>query len=428
MSEGNSSITPAAPSSEGARVSPEESSLFYQDTQAPEPVAKVRPASRNSFEDLLEDYGIDPLTGADIASKVPTEVREKVNGKTGPSLGKEESLLNEAASEVRDVEERANQALKDQKQEEGKGKDLLKFTDGQQDIEISQDAKIDIQVGDKNLPVPLKQLVATFSKQEEFNRNADARVHYITHKEKQHAADVVKTRDYFTKISEAASSGDPTQAIKVMAEMAGKDPVVFEREYLDNLEQTFEVWTQMDPQQKNNYMLERQAEFYKQKYTKMEEAQKSAVDRQQLATEVDGLKQIFGLSDDQLRGYYQEMVEEGYDPKEITPNHLKGYLLTNIHYIKVCEGIKQVDERLLDNEKLIDGISELTAKDFTLTPDDIAEIVREAIRMPSEKVQNLNQKIQSSPGLRNQVGHVSSNKTESDYSDLDDYFLNGRRG
>jgi len=187
---------------------------------------------KTTVDDLLSAYDEDAKTAEEV------EVKEE-KAPPAKARGKEENLLNKAAETVKEAEKEANEELKAKKETEEQAKKAYKAQHNDLEIEIPEEAVIPQEINGKEVPVKVKDAVKAFVAQEEFNRAANARVHQITHRERAHADEVGKIQNYFKQIVDTANQGDFTAAMKVVAEMAGQDPVDYEQKQLEQLSEVF---------------------------------------------------------------------------------------------------------------------------------------------------------------------------------------------
>lgn len=380
--------------------------------------------SKMSVDDLLQAYGEEE---AAAATKEPQADPDKaLEERKEKARGKEENLLNEAAEKVKESEKEANAELKAQKEAEEQDKKSFKAQHGDIELDIPEEAVITQEINGKEVPVKVKDAVKAFLGQEEFNRAANARIHQITHRERAHKQEVSGIQGYFKQIVDAGNQGDFTAAMKVIAEMSGQDPVEYEQKQLDQLSEVLSAYTQMDPSQRAAYFAERRAEYLQGQLNKQKEQQTLQQRQQSFIQGVEQVRNQYGLAENEMKIFIEEMLEEGIPMEKITPESINGYIYTNVQYAKIMEGIRGVDEKLLQNEKLVDYICQLTANEKDWTIEDITDVVRSAISEPSPAVQTLSQKVTKTPSLRSQFDHVSSKKPEAKDDDLDNFFIRRR--
>lgn len=380
-------------------------------TAQPTTVQKV------DFDDLMDMYDDEPAATPEVKAEEPEGAK---------AAGKEQNLLNDAAQTVKKIEEKVNEEHKKTQEAEAAEKEAFEAKHGDEAIKVPYEAVITGKINGKDVPVKVADAVNAYLGQETFNRNANARMHQIAHKEQTFSQDVQKTQSFFKSISDAAAQGDFLSAMNVIAEMTKQDPVDFEKKQLEVLSKVLEAYTQMDEPQRDRYFAERKAEYFQKKLAERDEVQTRQQKSQEFVGAVEKIRSSYGLSEEQMGTFINEMLEEGVPKDKITPQSINQYLYTNMHYHRVWEGIKAVDEGLLQNDALFDQIAAMTFEEKDWTVEDISDVVRAIKSKPTSAVENLGRKVAKSPALRSQFGHVSSAKPVAEDDELESFFVKRR--
>lgn len=375
-------------------------SIFDDDFGAAPQVAETKPvpvAAKFDTDEALDLYAKEAIEDA------------KLNLRTDSAIGQEQNLLNEAAKTVKAEEKQVNDEIKAEQAKIAEGKETVKADlDGQQ-FEVPADAVVDVSVNGKTVPVKVRDALKAYSGQQEFNRNADARVHQITKRERELVESKNSINNYFTDIINKAAEGDIFGIFEKAALAKGQDPVELEKKILQDITEVVHVYTKLTPEQQQAYFAERRAEHYKRQL----DASRSDAERAQRGREfhaaVEKVQQSWGLNQDEMGQFIQEMLDEGVSADKITPQALNGYIYANVHHMRVMEGISKVDKSLAQNDRFVEYISNITANETTFTIDDIAEVVQSALQQPPKAVQNLSQKVLENKTLRSQLEHGNSN-------------------
>lgn len=397
-------------------------------------------APKISFDELFEMHGLEDTQGEeesvfdeDVKSAVTKAVEDKVlDGRTDPASGKEQNLLNEGAEKAK--EEIAEEQEKVQKDVDAEAR-VLRARVGEEEITVPEDAVFTTMVNGREVEVQLPKAIQAFAEQEQFNRNATARIGKIKDLEGKFANEVQTVRTRLDQIADSAAQGDMMGAIKLISELSKRDVVEVEKEILGNMHRVFNAWTQMDEVQREKYFAERRAEYFKGKLEKQTQEQEYQKALEQTQAEVGGFCEKLGLSNDQFFGVFNVMAQNEVGPgkmfksaEDIQPIDVAAYVAKATHELKVDEAIKQAAPRQKGDFAFRDHILEMTRQAPDFSVEDIADVIRIALNTPTPAVQTLSEKVLKTPGLKKQFApRVSSTKGETDDSELVDFFLPSRR-
>lgn len=259
-------------------------------------------------------------------------------------------------------------------------------------------------INGKQVEFKIKDAVDAFVQKEEFNRQMSRRVNEVAHREQRWTQDQNKFKETIGKVIGVAQQGDFVSAVRALAKLAfngtGSDVVEFEKQYFSQLDKVGEVYSKMTPQERETYFAKRSAAESKSRADALEEEKTVNTEKSQLQESVASLQKQYGLKDEEFWGNYKvlEETQVGKDKAFKTPHEIKTedvirFSLRVRHEEKVVEAGKKVG---IDDDAILDGISEITSKMPDLTADDIVKIIETsgiAKNAKPEAVENLNRKV-----------------------------------
>lgn len=361
-----------------------------------------------SADDLLEMYEAeDAKTEATKSSETKNlTVNDAIKASEKPAFDSDSSLEDK---------EKSGEAKPEVEDKTPK----LKAKHGDVELDIPEDAVLEAEVDGKKVPFKVKDALRAVAAQAEFNRAADRRLSYIATREQKFVGEFTKAQDTFKNIADLAAQGDHLAGLRLLAEFAGKDPVAYERETLENLDRAAQTLKQMTPEQRESFYAKRKAEFLENKLNTVEKERAFSLEVQQLQQKVLHLSKENGIDVKEFYEYAADLKESGVfkDPNDITPEHVLQYHQDVAHIRKVDEAIRGAAPGMVNNEQFQDYIFKLTRQEGWST-EDIKDVVRRAIRPNEQLVENLKPK---SPAQAN------SNDSASSVDELDDFFIKPRR-
>lgn len=385
-----------------------------------------------SADDLLDMYDEEPRKEAEEVSK---EVSKQA--KIAQELPKKlvaDKVVKSLESKG-DTDEEASESSSAESESEGKEQEeevenleakvpvpSFKAKVGDTELEIPEEATITHAVNGKPFQIKVKDAVKALVGQEEWNRKLDQRVSHLNNKEKEHFGAIERIKTTFKEVAEKAETGDHMSAIKLLAQMAGKDPVEYEQAVLSKLTRLGEVYGKMSEEQRKLYFAERKAEQLSKDKQALESERQRSLESQQVYNKVMTLCKQHNLSEDQFRSYMEELVTDfDMKPEEMVPEDVITHHLETTHAKKVGSAIGKVDPKLADDDSFVEQILLNTKDSPEFTVDDIADIVREVKSVESKSVENLKRKVEKAGqvGFRAQPTKGSSDGKKAN-SDVDE--------
>ncbi len=393
------------------------------------PLAKKTTADDllNMYEQEGQEESSEINKEADKQAKIQQEIPKKILAdKLVKNLEKaEESLTPSDETPLGEqVEEPTQSEIK-----------AFKAKHGDIELDIPEEAVIPVKVNNKDVSLKVKDAVAAFVRQDEFNRNMDRRVSTVTQKERRLEQELGSIKEKAESVVKLAAQGDFFPGVRALAKMAGitsnSDVVELERAMLDNLEDLRKVWSDMNPEQRNAHLANRRAEEAQKELENERAKIRKVDDESQLMSKIQHVTSQAGMDESQFWGSFKELVDNAVgegklfsDPREITPEHVVNFHRQVETVTKVDQALRMVEPELI-NQPIADEVIKLVlASDEDMSAEDIAQVVREARNAPSSTVENLNRKVEQaySKGLRTQLKQVSSTqKAESKQLDEEMY-------
>ncbi len=409
------------------------------DTSSQIPSSVVAPPPRQtSADDLLSMYDEEVATKeaeindevekqAEVAERLPKKIVTKALEKKINEREETEALPSDNSL---DNKEKEGEESQESEKPELTFKSI-KAKHGDSDLDIPEEAQVTLNINGKDVSVKVKDALDVYQGLESRTRKLDQKTSWVDNREKKLQAEYKTVQDRFQVVSELAAQGDHVLAIRTLAEMAGKDPVEYEKSVLETLHKVVETFSNMTDEQKRAYFAERKNEFLQKK---LEETKtKTTYDQklQELQFKVDSFSKELGLSKDDFFSFYKELAEANVFPsaEEIQPEQVVEYVQAIRHVKKVDSAIKQVNPELLKDERFVDWIIQSTKDEADWSASDIAKIVKDALGPDSASIESLNRKVQkaNSTGHRAQSTQVSSKKENSEVDDeLYSFFIKPR--
>lgn len=385
---------------------------------------KISPTSKSTTpDDLLEMYENEPTERANEINKIVDQKNAVEKRTEEKKLAKDLANKVEAKGGVNKKEDSIDEATKKASKDVELPK-LFKAKHGDKELDIPEEAEVILQIDGKEVPVKFTDMKKGFADLETRTRDVHRKLNWVDSREKSLQKEYSSINDKFKTISELAAQGDHMLAVRTLAEMAGKDPVEYERQIMDTLNKYVEVYHKMTPEQREAHFLKRKNDHLTKQLERKNGESNFERSKTDLQTKIQTLQKQHGIPEDMFFQHYNALVNSKVFSKEeeIQPEHVVEYHQHLAHVGKVFEGIQAVDAGLLNDEDFIDEVINLTkSKSKDLSAQDIAVIVKDAFsKDPS--VESLNKKVQSS-GTKS--GHASSKKESNDTIDdelYEDFF------
>ena len=382
-----------------------------------------------------EDISKEVDKQAEVADRLPKKIAsntlaKKINEKAGQTASSDTNLQEDSQESTK-----SEDGSEDTEGEATGAPKSLKAKFGDAELDIPEEAEVLLPINGKDVPVKVGEARKAFTKIEARARELDQGFSRIDKREKSLQSEYTTIQDKFKTISELASKGDHIAAIRFLAEMSGKDPIEYEKQVMQSLDQMSNVFNKMNQEQRDLFFAKRKNEYLEKKFNESSEKAKWHEQKSELEVKVDTLSSEHGLTKSKFFDLYKDLVESKAfeSPEAIQPEDVIAYHKNLQHVEKVDLAIKSVNPKLAQDPEIFDEIIKLTISHPEYTKEDIAKIVKDALgsNLVTSSVENLNRKVQkaNSTGHRAQSTKVSSKKEGDENAvdaELDDYFFGKR--
>ena len=287
--------------------------------------------------------------------------RASRSGKNQKSQAKNDEKL--AKNENNNPNNNVKLQENEKKQEHKNKKDLpnskkLPYLDGEAPGEINPSARFKHKVNGQDVEISLQELLNDYSGKTEWNKR-------FTDLDKErksfkHERDVIEK--YIQGFYDIAQKGDALGAMEYLAQLGGLDPLSFKKQLRQQIMPDIEKWQSASEEQRRLAEIEEENAYLK----RLRESEMSkSMDQQkqkQLEQELKQIQEIHKIDDETLVQYY-DALSSHYKPDQITPDLIAEYAKQSKAFDRAELLIKEVDESLLTNDKVVSNIVDLLLQD-----------------------------------------------------------------
>lgn len=361
-----------------------------------------------SEEDHKQEVEEDAKKTAD-KEKVSEELK-LLNDSDGTEDKKEKKEEKKEEKEEEDSEEEVKEEAKEGEEKKGK---KLKVKVGDELFGLEPDATVKVKVDGKNQEVTMQELINNYSGKVAYDTKFNeigTQKKEIEGKFKQLEQTKSIIKSQIEPIIEIIKDGtrDPYEAVMHIVDMVGGDPYTIFRRSLESRLGELENLLDMSDVERKNYFLEKQNEFLLKSTEKRTKSYESEQKLNQYAAQVDQIRQAYGVSEDQFVDALDELVELGFDEKEVKDEFIAEWAAIKPHKVEVEALIEPyLDE--IDDAEYGNIVSTLSRNLMAnkVTKEQIAKYLQEAYEVPSE-LKSLSQKI-NKPGPK-PASHLSQSQ------------------
>lgn len=284
----------------------------------------------------------------------------------------------------------------------------IQLSHGEQKYDILPSAEVPIKVDGEKQTVSLQDLMTNYSGKVAYDKrfndlNQDKQTFTREQREFKQEKEFVETK--INKFHELSQT-DPIQAFDFLCEIAGKDPIEFQKGFRDNLSKKFEEYSLLDDIGKREFdlteqerLLNRKRQSETDRVTKAEQAQ---VDQQNLQAAIGQ----YGIDE----GRYFDVVDE---LKKAAPNTA----IEPVHVIRYERAlmaqkiVREVRPDKADDTQVLGELAAVLVQNPQFKEDDLRGILAEIWKdEPSQTSKDLSQKVLKTQGQAKQVQKTSSGK------------------
>lgn len=202
------------------------------------------------------------------------------------------------------------------------GAKKLKFKAGGQDGDIPETATFKVKVAGKEMEVPASELVKNYSGKVQWDKK-------FTELDTERVQFKQKFQKVESIINAALGEKDPDMRLFKMAELSGKDPVQFRKDYLDSNLPMLEKWYAMSDEERNADQLAFENKYLRHKSEAHKKDEELKVAQAALSTRVDNLLARHKISKEEFAQRYDQ-VEDLVAKGTLTKDHLNPEFITEV--------------------------------------------------------------------------------------------------
>lgn len=352
--------------------------------------------------------------------------------------GEDESEADEDSTETQESEENEESEFEDEESRETQEeveREVFKLKDGEKDLEIPKDAKVELKIDGK---------METMTLQEALN-NASGSIHVERGvaklgRDRKEFEDAVKQVNVNAKrIIEAE---DPYEMCEIIGEMQGKDGDEVYGELMEKTIREIERLRGMTPEQIEKDRKDRKRDRLLKEYEAKEEIRKKEAQKLEDREVFHKHLESQGLEVSEFEEAIAELQEKaskgeefgfGLDSlKDITQNDIVDYVIAKKSHERVVNGIKSVDSKLLTQPEFIKKVQMALVQTESLnggqklSPKEVSELVRKAFELDNKALsESLSRKVKNSKKTKSEAVNSEEQEEDGDFSSLDDFLKNG---
>jgi len=267
------------------------------------------------------------------------------------------------AQKKEDVKEENKEEVIKNKEEVLKTPEVVKngkkisFSQGETLGELDPDLKLKHRVDGKEVEWTLMELLNDKSGQTAWDKKfQELSVEKNTFKKER---DVIEK--YVRGFQEVAQKGDSMGAMEYLAQMAGISPLEFKKNLRTQVLPEFEKWQQLSDEAKKFKEIEDENNYFKQQRESDGNKIKEQEAQVALDSKLKSAQEVHGFSDKDLVEAY-DVLTEHYKPEQVTLDLVTEYMKERNAVVKAEKLLEQVDTELLQNEKVVDSITDMVLK------------------------------------------------------------------
>lgn len=258
------------------------------------------------------------------------------------------------------------------------GKKVL-FSNGESTGELDPEIKLKHKVDGKEVEWTLQELLNDKAGHEGHDKRFQAlSAEKATFKKER---DVIEK--YISGFQEIARKGDSMGAMEYLAQMAGISPLEFKKNLRSQVMPEFEKWQQLSDEAKKFKEIEEENSYFKQQRETETQRIQSQKAQQELDSKLRSIQETHGFSDKDLVEAY-DVLAEHYKPEQVTLDLVTEFMKERNAVVKAETLLTQVDTELLQNEKVLDSITDMVIRGRH-TDDELLDLISSTYAKKSSK-------------------------------------------
>lgn len=300
------------------------------------------------------------------------ETEEPDDGKEEKKVKRETDKLedqedddDEDSEEESDEEEGDDKASEDEDESESedsgakpRGK-TIRVKDGDEKLDISEDADIPVKIKGRKEFVSLKDLRDNYSGQrawtEEINtakqQNAD-----LQEQVQQFEQQKEQTRAHFAKIGEMVHKGfedpeaDPLEAMKYLVDLSGRSVLDFEKRMIDHYGRLAGSFSEMSEAEQNLYWTQRENQILKDSQAAKARESEERTAQEQRSQKILQTMERYGISEEDFEAAELQISQQGYDMNQVTAEQICKWSVCAPYFEEAQTLVSQFADDLSDDE------------------------------------------------------------------------------
>ena len=156
------------------------------------------------------------------------------------------------------------------------------------------------------------------------------------------------------------------------------------RDTISQLESKLEEAQQLSPEERKAKSLEEELQYYRRKQEEAKQAQVKSVQMKELETKVETVMTQTGMDKAAFVKSYDELVQLGFQPDELTPDQIGAYHRNMQTITRVEQRLTEKNPELAQDTKLIEKLATLAIQ-TQASPEEIDAVIEQLYTSDAEK-------------------------------------------
>lgn len=283
--------------------------------------------------------------------------------------------------------EESSEATEESSDEEGEPSEAPEGEAGDSKPEIELDAlkgyEVPVMIDGQEVKVPVQELINNYSGKQAW----DKRFNELSNARKEFETEMNEVDGYLNQFAEHFEKGDVYKAMEQFASFANVPSYEMKHRMMAAFKDEFVRIAQMGPEKYNEEYLRAENEYLKQKEVQGQEKQRSEQAQRELTQKIEAIQNQYGISGEEYEAasaFLQERLSQDKDLAEkfpLTPENIAGYVLRYNADLNTQSLLKEVDASLLDNNALIDTLTDISISNPQLSREDLKSMLVEQLQL-----------------------------------------------
>ena len=322
----------------------------------------------HSFDDL------DSMTSTKSDSEIMKEAIKDAASNDEPSEPKHDEQIEAHKSNADKSDDLADDLVEEMVEE-------IKMLQGSRNddaYEVPVDAMFKAKVDGEERDVSLQDLLKDFSGREKW----EPAFNELAQEKKEFKVEKDQIEGYVNTFRTKLEQGSRSDALEYFAKMAGQDALEFRKSLREDIIRDYNEFMQMSPEQKEMFERTEKLDYQeRQQASKQEEIDNEQTQYETQKT-LSQLRDKLGVSEDRLDSYI-DTLSNSYEGI-VTPEVVEQYHEIETSYDTADTVLRSYDEKLLENEKVVDKVAEISQQNPDFTESDWKEVL-ESVFKPTPK-------------------------------------------